>query len=226
MARFFRVALFAALALAFVTAGAYANIPDPEFSQIPDMIVMSPDGSAVVTMTISGSSGPVVGALVEMEFSLEADGLIAWTGAGDPYTTGPGGGKLFSQVTDSNGQVFFHIGGSGCVAHEDHSPYTVQIRADNFLMGEAAANSPDAVDNAGNLPEDLGYSICDQATSQTAVGLADALYHTPQIKSGAAEVCTDFSGPDYTDATNLADASFVTPYIKGGTNGPCTYNGP
>ena len=219
----------------FTPAGAPAAggwPPDP--SGVPDMVTISPDGSFTCHMLILGSGGPVTGSYVEVEFSPEATALIAWTvpvppGADTPQI-GPGGGYLFVGITDGNGEVTFHIAGSGCVAQKNNAepvePYIAQVRADNILMKEPGVNSPDAVNADGELPEFLGYSICDPGSGTTTVGLADALYHTPQIKTGEAEICTNFTGPEYDDGVGLADAGLVTPYVKGGTTGTCVYSGP
>jgi hypothetical protein len=234
MARFFRVSLLAAVALAFVATGASANIPLPELSTVPDMLTISPDGSFEIVIIIQGSQGPVTGSYVEIEFSPEAEGLVAWTvpvpGGADVPGVGPGGGYLFTGNTDANGEIRFKLAGGGCLAQKNNSepvePYIAQVRADNILMNEPGVNSPDAVDSNGNLPEDLLYSICSQTTSTTEVGLADALYHTPQIKTGGVEVCSNFTGPDYSDPISIGDAGVLTPYVKAGTSGTCVYNGP
>lgn len=207
--------------------------PPRELSEVPDMLTVTPDGSFPYHVIINGTAGPVVGSMVEVEFSPEATALIAWTvpippGADTP-TTGPGGGLQFSGATDANGEVTFYVAGSGCVAHknaaEQVEPYIAQVRADNLVFNEIGVNSPDAVDGDGTLPEFLQYSICDQATGTSSVGLADALYHTPQIKQGSIEICTKFADP-FTDPVGLADAGLLTPYVKAGTAGSCVYTGP
>lgn len=151
-------------------------------------------------------------------------------GADTAVSVGSYGGPLFAKITDANGEVFFRFAGSGCVAQknpaDETEPYVVQIRADNLVMNESLVNSPDAVDKDGTLPEFLGYSVCDPATGTSTVGLADALYHTPPLKSGAAEICTNFTGPDFDDPVGLADAGLLTPYVKAGTTGTCLYVGP
>jgi hypothetical protein len=234
-----RVALLVPLIVFFLALPsgprpAAAKPPYPDLSIVPDMITIAPDGSFSCRVVIEGTAGPVPGSYVEIEFSPEATALIAWTvpippGADTPVT-GPGGGLLFAGSTDANGEVTFHIAGGGCVAQKNNAepvePYIAQVRADNILMNEPGVNSPDAVNADGQLPEFLGYSICDPGTATTAVGLADALYHTPSIKTGEEEICTNFTGPDYSDGIGLADAGLLTPYVKGGTTGTCVYTGP
>jgi len=209
---------------------AAAGPPFP-VSDIPPMVTVAPDGSFGCRMLIMGSQGPVLGALVEVEFSPAATGLVAWTvpvppGADVPVT-GPGGGLMFTGTTDINGEVVFHIAGAGCVAEKagDVDPYIVQVRADNIVMAEPYINSPDAVDADGVLPEVLGFSICDPAAQTTEVGLSDALFHTPGIKNGLQEICTDFTD-DGQPAVGLGDATALTPYVRGGTTASCVYNGP
>ncbi len=203
------------------------------YDGIPDAITITPDGSFPVSVVVLTTNGPVNGAYVEIEFSPVATELIAWTDplppGADAPTIGPGGGYLFSGNTDPNGEVVFHIAGGGCVAGKnpqlDVQPYVTQIRADNILLAEPIVNSPDAVDYGGVLPEDLGANICDPLSSTTLVGLADALFHTPAIKQGAQEICTDFT-KDHDPAINLGDASILTPYVVAGTTGSCVYAGP
>lgn len=239
MARFFRVSLLAAMALVIAT-GALANIPDPNLSTVPDVLTVTPDGSFEIVIVIQGAQGPVNGSFVEIEFSPVAggpyglpqtDGLIAWSdpipAIADVPTGGPGGGFLFSGNTSPTGEIRFRIAAAGCVAEkvDDIAPYVAQVRADNIVMNECYVNSPDVVDALGALPEDLDYSICNQATGSTSVGLADALFHTPPISQGQAEVCSKFTAP-YDGPVGIGDATVLTPYVKAGTGWTCTYVGP
>jgi hypothetical protein len=231
MARFFRVSLLVVAAMAVAT-GAFANIPIADLSTVPDVLTITPDGSFEIVITIQGAQGPVVGSFVEIEFSPEATSLVAWTTPTPPGAnvaiTGPGGGYLFSDNTDANGEVRFKLAGGGCVAQkntaEPVTPYIAQVRADDFVMNECSVNSPDAVDISGVLPEDLLYSICSSA-GITEVGLSDALFHTPPIKQALVEICTKFQAP-YDGPVGLGDAGVVTPYVKSGTSGTCVYAGP
>jgi hypothetical protein len=235
MAHALRVVPARLLALVLLTA-ILAPVPAgaetwPDLTGIPEAVTVTPDGSFGCLVIIRTSQGPITGSYVEVEFSPEATALVAWTeplppGADVP-TIGPGGGYLFSGSSDANGEVVFHIAGAGCVAEKsgDIDPYIVQIRADNFVMGEPPVNSPDAVDGDGMLPEDLGFSICDPVTSTTTVGLSDALFHTPAIKQGGEEICTDFTN-DRNHNIGLADAGLLTPYVRAGTGGSCVYSGP
>ncbi len=229
--RFRYVLLAVALLAGAVGTDAAADLPPIGEWQIPPAVTVTPDGSFACHMVIIANSVPVPDVPVDVIFSPAAAALVAFTepvpvGADVPVVE-TDGTTTFTRITDANGEVDFHIAGAGCVANKSGTtePFIVQVRADNIVLAEPVVNSPDAVDADGILPEELGYSICDQATSSTSVGLADALFHTAAVKQGLEEICTDFTDDD-NPAVGLADAGILTPYVREGTSGSCVYSGP
>lgn len=199
---------------ALMAATAFANVITPELCTVPDVVTLSPGarygGNPIggYTVNVEGTIGPVTGAIVEVEFSSDADALVAWCqGQTHPILTGS---------TDSNGDVSFEFFGGGCLdpdkaSANTFSTYIVQVRADDIVLGEPSVSSPDVVDANGYYATDSKYTLCDGGT--TVVGLSDAVAHTRPIKLGLVDACSKFT-PPFTAAVNLDDAVFVTPYIK------------
>jgi hypothetical protein len=157
---------------------------------------------------VEGQTAAVVGSLVEVEFSEDADLLIAWCQG----QTRP----LLSDFTDGNGDASFEIFGGGCLDPEKAPPATfatfiVQVRADDIVLEEVSVTSPDRSDDNGFVATSAKYELCIGGT--TVVGLSDAVSHTAPIKQGLVDMCTKFT-PPYEDPVALDDAVFVTPYIK------------
>ena len=204
-----------AMALCAVASAAVAGpCLVPECSEIPKTILVSPDGSLPCHLRILCCEDlPINGAFVEIEFGPEADALIAWApGQAHPVISG---------LTDSNGEVTFFIAGAGCVDDSRLNPlsFVAQIRIDGIVVAEpSVVNSPDAVDDQGMLPTDIGTSICENGI--TVVGLSDAVFHTTPIKNGLVEPCTRLTG-DPSEPVTLEDAILITPYIKTGVIGSC-----
>ena len=190
-----------------------AQLPDLSCSDIPEAILISPDGSLSYSVHIEECNfGVIVGSIVFIRFSPEADALIAWSpGQDHPEIQG---------ITDSNGDVTFNIAGSGCVDFTRFASATLitQIKVDGIVFGEPMVVSPDAVNSAGLLPTELGTTICENGV--TSVGLSDAVFHTQPIALGLVEPCSKFTGsPD--DPVDLGDAVIVTPFISNSTTGAC-----
>jgi hypothetical protein len=190
-----------------------ADVPDPSCSIAPPAVTITPDGTAhfdVVARVWSWADQachPVANAFIEIEFSPEADNLIAWA-PGQPH-------PIVSGIADAEGKFSFTIRGAGCVPKffPGQITYTTQIRYNGIVINEVGINSPDVVNNAGKLPLDLGHNICENGITQ--VSLSDAIFHTAPIKMGLVEECSRFTGP-VTEPVTLADALFLTPYIKAG----------
>ena len=199
--------LLAVLVAGVVMAGvANAGIPDPALSDVPE-VAYAPGGSLQYIVTVNGASGPIDTADVQLVFSTEAEGLIAWC-TGQDHT-----GGIISAQTDANGIAIFDIAAGGCIdpARTVGTP-VVEVFANGIKLAEVGCVSPDVVDNNGVLPTS-GWVL----TGLAEVGLSDASFHTPAIKTGTYEYCTDINSDLL---IGLDDASIMTPFIKGGSN--CT----
>ncbi len=199
--------LLAALVAGVVMAGvANAGIPDPNLSDVPE-VVYAPGGGLQYMVTVNGSEGPIDTATVQLVFSTEADGLIAWC-TGQDHTN-----RIISAQTNASGIATFDIAAGGCIdpARVAATP-VVEVFANGIKLAEVGCVSPDVVDANGVLPTD-GWNV----TTSTSVSLSDAGFHTPPVKTGVYEYCTDLNSDLSVD---LADATILTPYIKGGNN--CT----
>jgi hypothetical protein len=206
--------IFLTAAILLVAASAGAGPCDISCSQVPGMIVMSPDGALAYTITIACcGTGPVEGAQVEIEFgTYVTEDVITWAPEADP--------PLFTGFTNVDGEVTFHIAASGCADYARFYPgtYIAQIRVDGIVVAEPGATSPDVVNIHGELPTDRGYKTC--VDGYTSASLADAVFHTSPIKLGLVEPCSKFTGnPE--DPVGLEDAVIITPYIKQGIGTTC-----
>lgn len=206
MARFVRIGLLAAIALC-VAAAAFANIPNPALSQVPDAITIAPDGSIGYNVTVNGSQGPVVGAQVQLRFTAQSDGLICWC-SGQVHPT-------ISAITNGAGQVTFFVAGGGCVEEgETTNPTVCQVFADGVELKQIFVNSPDVQNSQGQKVTDTGYvsdGVCE-------VGAGDAVYHTGPIVNATVDFCSNFTGPNFDDAVQLGDAIILTPFVIAGTS--------
>ena len=199
--------LLAAVVAGVVMAGvANAGIPDPNLSDVPE-VVFVPGGGLQYMVTVNGSEGPIDTATVQLVFSVEADGLIAWC-TGQAHTN-----RIISAQTNASGIATFDIAAGGCIdpARTAGTP-VVEVFANGIKLAEVGCVSPDVVDNNGILPTS-GWVVGGIAV----VGLSDAGFHTPAIKTGGFEYCTDLNSDG---AIGLDDASILTPWVKGGNN--CT----
>jgi len=224
MSRLFRVS-FLALAICVCATGAFANIPVPELSDVPDAIVLSPGvrygGNPIggFTVTVAGTLGPVNGSFVEVEVSPDAHDIVSWCdGLAHPHT-------IMSGFTNASGVVTFQFFGGGCLNPDDFfgATFITQVRADGIVLDEPFINSPDAVNASGKKATTdsthPGVRRCDTVgPNQVAqVSLSDAVYHTAPIKRALAVDsggrCTKFT-PPFNAPVGVADAVFLTPYIK------------
>jgi hypothetical protein len=227
MTRFLRAGLIAAAALAIVSTGALANIPSAELSVVPDFITITPDGNYPVAIEVNGQLGPVVGAVVTIQFSPDATRLIAWA---DPLQNGDAPSHLecvaepyrtYTSVTDGFGVAYFQIAGGGCIetapyADANGTLYITHIEADHVPLKESQVNSPDVVNSVGHKctytqinPD--GENTCEGGISQVSAN--DGAYHAPQFKNAEVDLCSDYT-PPYGDGGSTADASVAGDYIK------------
>ena len=216
MSRFFSASILVVAAMALCATGSLANIPDPELSEVPDMMTLSTttptQGLATFdfVVVVEGQGGPVANSLVEVEFAPSAEDLIAWW---DGQTH-----PLLSATTDLNGEARFVIYGGGCIDPDEYDggSFIWQVRADGIVLDEGGINSPDPVNDNGRLPTDTDFPNCKEdppGTWTTTAGLSDAVFHTRPIKLGLIEVCTKFT-PPFNDPVGLADGILLTPYLK------------
>lgn len=225
MARFFRVSLLLAAAFMFVTTAAFANIPDPELSDVPEVLSIVPETVGqpleTYTVTVVGQLGPVNGAQVELQVNAVADALICWCpGQAHPVISG---------VSDAQGEVDFTVLGGGCVLRPDLGVTVATVRADAVPLGNVEINSPDVVNGSGAKATDPGYEFdpiepdpnAPEEPAVCVVSLADATFHSVPIVDGSSfEKCTNFGAP-FDDVVSSGDAVSVTPYIvNSSTCGP------
>jgi len=208
------LAILLIAASAMLAATAFANVITPSLCEVPDVVTLSPGarygGNPVggYLVHVEGTVGPVNGAIVDVEFSEDADVLVAWCqGQTHPILTGS---------TNASGDVNFEFFGGGCLdpvkaPSATFSTYIVQVRADDIVLKEPSVSSPDRADGNGKVATDSKYVLCDGGT--TTVGLSDAVAHTRPIKLALVDQCTKFT-PPFDQPVGLDDAVYVTPYIK------------
>ena len=194
-------------------------LPDPELSEVPDCITITPDGSFEYRVTVMGSDlgvpcGPLPGLLVEIEFLPVANSMIAWR-VGQPN-------PVVAAVTDLNGDARFYLEGGGCVLDTQVAGCVNQavarVSAGVVLADVLCVNSPDAVDGSGTLPACAPTTTCSGGI--TTVGLSDAVYHTNSIAGGLPDRCSKFV-ESFDAPVGLADAVIVTAYVLLGSTCPC-----
>jgi hypothetical protein len=230
MSRLIRVSFVALLAIC--AAGAYANVPSPTLSSVPDAITLSPGARYNLnpiggyTVHVEGPLGPVNGSFVEVEVSPDADLLVSWCQAGTW-----GGAQvhpILTGFTDANGNKTFTYFGGSCLDPDDFfgATFIAQVRADGIVLDEPFINSPDAVNSSGKKATDEpptgGIKRCDLVAlvNVSQVSLSDAVYHTRPIKLGLRERCSKFT-PPFNGTVQVNDAVFLTPYIKNGNKCNC-----
>lgn len=227
MSRSIRVSILLAVAVGLAATGAWANIPDPNLSNVPDGLTLSPGtlhgNVGTYSVEILGPLGPVNGAKVILEVAPDADPLVAWcVGQVHPIQMG---------FTDGAGEVSFTWKGGGCMDPDGpflFNSFIVQCSADGVVMAEPYISSPDVVNTQGKRATELEAPVCEPDTSGTLfteAGLADAVEHTAAIQLGLVERCSKLS-PDplsgsFLAPVGLSDAVEVTPYIQEGTFCEC-----
>jgi len=229
-----RLIRFAFVALLTISASrAVANIPNPNLSNVPDAITLSPgtrfpaNPVGGFTVHIEGPLGPVNGSFVEVEISPDADLLVGWCkgssfpSPGYPTQVHP----MLTGFTDANGNVSFTYYGGACLTHNDFggATFVSQVRADGIVIDEPYINSPDVVNSLGKKASDEPeQKRCDivMNVSTAQVSLADAVFHTRPVKLGLREPCSKFV-PPFNGTVGVNDAVFLTPYIKNGRRCSC-----
>jgi hypothetical protein len=218
MSRLIRISFLVVTAVALCAAGAYANIPQADLSDVPDVITLSPGmgytGNPIgeFAIHVEGTVTGVASAFVEVEISPDADVLVAWcVGQAHPLITG---------TADGSGDITFTINGGGCIDPAEFfgATFIAQVRADGVVLEEVAMVSPDAVNSQGRVPTDFEVNNCEDTGGgpETVVGLSDAVFHTRPIKLGEQEICSKSTSPFFGTGSevNLTDAVNLTPYIK------------
>jgi hypothetical protein len=241
MSRFLRVTILLAAATALCATGSLANVPDPELSEVPPVLSVSPTTEITVAqgglqpltfaVTVIGATGPVAGSFVELEFGPEADELISWcTGQTHPVLSGISGSGTWPP-----GVVEFDVLGGGCITPGAYPGAAAiwTLTADGILLAEGYVTSPDAVNAAGKLPTDSrpggkprldgGLPNCEDpdgdGTYTTESGLGDAVFFTRPFATGEPEECAQF-GPPWVGPIDLTDTVLATAYLK--NSGTCT----
>lgn len=209
MARFFRMTLLLAAAGLFATTAAFANIPDPNLSDVPGTVTITGDGSFGYTVIVRGPQGGVASANVELRFTATAGVFI-------PFCTGQS--ITLSATADGNGQATFFVAGGGCMPQDawdndlDLAGIAIgQVFADGIELARIDVNSPDVVDNGGFLAYEKPQF---DPLGQNTVNISDAVFHTGPIVNQLAEFCSNFTEP-FDDLVGIADATLVTGYILG-----------
>jgi hypothetical protein len=225
MSRLIRLSFLVVATMAMCTTGAFANLPDPGLSDVPDAITLSPGARYVdnpiggYTVIVNGLLGPVAGSFVEIEISPDADALVSWC-VGQVHAP-----TIITGMTDLNGEVSFDFFGGGCINPEGDFgflTFIAQVRADGQVLGEPYFVSPDAVNSQGEQATETEVNNCEAGI--TSVGLSDAVFHTGPIKLAfpgdpdalPTGFCTKMTPEpnSFNDPVDLQDAVFLTPYIK------------
>ena len=200
----FRSLLAACAAGVLVSGNAWAGAPDPDLSTVRN-VVYSPGALMSYAVTVMSVDGPVPGAIVRLHFTSESNPLAGWC-SGQVHPD-------IDVVTNASGVATFNLGGGGCLNPANMTNPPVQVYANGVLLREVGVVSVDAVDDAGRLPTQ-GWN----PSPNVRVGVGDAVFHTPPLKTGAYSFCTDFNSDG---ACDLTDAVLLTPAVKVGWT--CTY---
>ena len=200
----FRSLLAACAAGVLVSGNAGAGAPDPDLSTVRN-VVYSPGALMAYAVTVMSVDGPVSGAIVRLHFTNESNPLAGWC-SGQEHPD-------IDAVTNASGVATFNLGGGGCLNPANMTNPPVQVYANGVLLREVGVVSVDAVDDAGRLPTQ-GWN----PSPNVKVGVGDAVFHTPPLKTGAYSFCTDFNSDG---ACDLTDAVLLTPAVKVGWT--CTY---
>jgi len=187
------ILIAAVVALAPLAAGA-AGIPDPNLSQVPNVVV-APDGSLQYRVVLYSSQGALDSALVQLVFSSETEALLCWC-SGQVH-------PVVSSISNILGQAEFYIAAGGCVdSGLVASPPAVQVYANGYPVGEVGVVSPDVVDDTGTRPQS-GWN----PGGQCHVTLSDAVYHSGPIQTFVYDFCSDLNSDG---VVNISDAVTLT----------------
>jgi hypothetical protein len=219
MARFIRAGALVTAILALSATVVLASIPSPEDSTVPDVLTVTPDGTFEFQVIVESTTGPIDGALVEIEFAPATDTLVAWcVGQDHPVISG----------TADDGVASFFVEGGGCLDQAELPagfPLVAQVRADGVLLANVSVNSPDIVNDSNGLratedgpPRDALGNNC--AGGTTEVGTGDAVEHTPAFSLGLTDLCSNFTDP-WDDPVALVDIVVATPYLATGVSCTC-----
>jgi hypothetical protein len=190
------MSLTACTLLLLMTSSAFAGIPDPALSTVPN-VIYEPSGSTEYKVIVVGSSGPIDNALVRIVFSDEADTLVCWCVSQDH--------PVIEATTNINGEASFFIGAGGCLEPAQLSTPPVTVYADGVLLAQVGAVSADVGDDSGRLPHE-GWN----PGATCGVSLSDAIYFTDPITTGTYDFCSDL---DSNGAVDVTDAVIITPPI-------------
>jgi hypothetical protein len=216
MDRFLRRAVGTAVVALLAATGAWADVPDPSLSNVPDVIPVAPNGGLTYQVTIVGSGGPINASQVEVRFAVAGDTLVCWC-TSEP---GPSPRKRFA-VTNGSGVATFNLRAGGCIElgniPDAFGPidYVAEVFADGVKMAECGVVSPDVVDGNGKKATDVPTNW--DPNGSCAVGVGDAVFHTTPIAGGPAayDYCTDIDGDGVAGGI---DAIILTPFLAGSTS--------
>ena len=177
--------------------------PGEPYAPLSDVtkLVYSPAGSLDWTLTVRDNQGdPLAYALIVVgPVDAQVDQKIGWC-AGQSHNP--------TAIADINGTATMTIRAGGCMdpARLGRAPFKVLAEGVEFIRLGGA--SSDAVNHNNFLPSDPGYTFDHIGGDRVStVGLSDAVFHTPNIKMGTDEYCSDLDGDGWVglgDAVDLA----------------------
>lgn len=194
--------LIAGLAVVLGAAPAWATVPSPDNSTIPNVTVQPGGSKEYKVIILDVGMSPVPDADVRVIFSDTADTTLCWC-VGQVH-------PVVGATTDVNGEASFFIAAGGCMNPGEWVDPPAKVYANGILMGEVGVVSGDVVDGTGVLPHQ-GWDPAGTCES----GLPDAVYFTAPIQTGVYDFCTDFNSDG---AVTLEDAVWITPPIQAGQN--------
>jgi hypothetical protein len=202
-----RIAVLTVAGLALV-ATAEAIVPNPDLSNVPDCVVISPNGALAYCVTIAGEAGVINASRVELRFTNVADTMVCWCSP-RPTPRPPS----FFQNTGPTGVACFNLLGGGCIqrglaAIPGTRKYAGEVFADNIKMQEFGIVSPDAADAAGRIATNQNPTW--DPMGSCLVGLSDAVRHTTPLATNVYNWCSDINCDDI---VGLFDGVNLTTYL-------------